>query len=229
MNEGKVIVISGGSDGVGKAVARKLASNNKVIILARGEEKLKKVSEEIGSDFRVCDISDYNQCENVMKSIIDAYGQIEVLVNNAGVWIEGELKDNDPEKILRVVNINTIGTINLTRTTIPFMIEKKSGSIINIISLAGVSSKTGRTVYSASKWAITGFTKSLSKELAPQGIKVTGIYPGYMTTNLFEEYGDDRDKEKSLDLEEVADTIEFILSRSDKTHILSVELKNVDY
>jgi short-subunit dehydrogenase len=109
------------------------------------------------------------------------------------------------------------------------MLKKKKGEIINIVSLAGLNPKALRTVYNASKWAMTGFTKSLALELEPEGIKVTGIYPGFMDTDLFKEYPNARDPDKGLELDEVAETVEFVLSRKPKTHILSVELKNIDY
>jgi len=225
----KIIVISGGSEGLGKSIANRLVAGNKIIILARSEEKLKETADQIHCDFRVCDISDYQACDSTIKSIIENYGRVDVLINNAGIWIEGELAENDPQQIERVIRTNTIGTIFLTRAALPFMLRQANSFIVNIVSIAGLIAKEKRSVYSASKWAITGFTKSLISELSPKGIKVVGIYPTYMNTSLFEGYPNTRDPAKALDTDEVAETVAFILSRKPKTHIVSVEIKNIDY
>ena len=225
----KVIVITGGSDGLGRVIAAKLSQDNQVIILARNEDKLKKTVKEITCDFRICDISDIESCKQAVEGIVNKYGRVDVLINNAGIWIEGDLVSNEPEKISDVLDINTKGAMFLSRLTVSHMLKQREGVIINIVSLAGLNPKALRTVYNASKWAMTGFTKSLALELAPKGIKVTGIYPGFMNTNLFSEYPNNRDASKGLELEEVAETVEFILNRKPKTHILSVELKNIDY
>ncbi|OGM26626.1 hypothetical protein A2627_01225 [Candidatus Woesebacteria bacterium RIFCSPHIGHO2_01_FULL_39_28] len=225
----KVVVISGGSDGLGKAIAKRLVKEYRVIILSPTQEKLKLVSAELGCNYRVCDVTSFEQVSSAVESIIKEYGKIDCLINCAGLWIEGELETNDPTRIEQVIKVNTLGTIFLTKATATFMKEKKAGTIINIVSNAGLYAKAFRSIYVASKFALTGFTKSLEEELAPQAIKVVGIYPGPMRTKFFEKIGIQKDMNKALDTDEVAKTIEFLLSLDPKTEIQTVELKNIDY
>ncbi|HUC90126.1 MAG TPA: SDR family oxidoreductase [Patescibacteria group bacterium] len=204
----KTILISGGSDGLGRTIARRLSPNNKVIIISPHEEKLRKAAEEIGCEYKVCDVSDYGQVEKTVNEI----GNLDCVINNAGKWLQGALEETDPERIRQVLDVNTLGTIYLTKAVIPGMKQQKSGLIINIISQAGLYAKVGWPVYIASKWAITGFTKSMQQELEPFGIGVTGLYPSTMNTHLFAEAGAPKDVSKELDTDEVAKTIEFLLS-----------------
>lgn len=223
----KVIVISGGSDGLGKAIAQQLFQNYKVVILSPTKEKLEKVSQEIGCDFKICDISDYNSVQNAVQNIIKENGKIDCLINNAGVFIEGPLETNDPERIKKVININTIGTIFLTKEVVSQMKKQSFGKIVNIISQAGLYGKAERSIYNASKWAITGFTKSIEIELKQYGIGVTGIYPGKMKTEMFSKMGIEKDMSDALDIEDVAKTVEFILNFGKETIFPEIGIKNI--
>jgi len=220
----KTILISGGSDGLGKAIAARLAPNNKVIILSPTEEKLKTVAEEIGCEYRVCDVRNYAAVERVVNGL----GSIDCLINNAGLWIQGPLDENDPQRIHEVLEVNTLGTINLTKAVIPGMKQQKSGLVINVISQAGLYAKAERSVYNASKWAITGFTKSIQSELAPFGIGVTGLYPGMLKTDMFSKMGIEKDMSKGLDTEDVAKTIEFMLSFDKPTLFSEIGIKHLE-
>ncbi len=197
---------------MGKAIAKQLAPNNQVIILALNEDKLKAAAQEIGCDYYICDVTKYDQIRNTVSEVILKYGRIDVLINNAGLWIQGELNTNQPEQIEKLLDVNSLGTILFSRAVISEMKKQKSGWILNIISQAGLYGKAERTVYQASKWAITGFTKSLEMELSKYGIKVTGIYPGMMNTQIFENLGIHKDMSHALDTAEVARIVEFILS-----------------
>lgn len=225
----KVVVVSGGSDGLGYAIAKRLTKNNIIIILSPHEDKLKKVSEELKCEYFVCDVSQYDQDEEVIKEIIKQHGKIDVLINNAGLWIEDELDFNDPERIRQVIEVNTLGTIFLTKATIPPMKKQKKGLIINVISQAGLYGKAERSVYNASKFAITGFTKSMEAELNEYGIRVTGLYPGKMKTKMFEKMSIEKSMEDALDLMEVAKTIEFILSLDQTTIFPEIGIKHSGY
>lgn len=223
----KVVVISGGNDGLGKEIAKILGPNNDVIILVRSKDKALKTIKEIPCDFEICDIKDYSQIEKSIKSIYKKYKKIDCVINNAGVWTEGELDENDFSEIENAINTNTLGTIFLSKATIPYFKKQKSGLIINIISQAGIYAKAKRTVYNASKWAITGFTKSLQPELADYGIRVTGIYPGKMNTGLFRKKGIEKDMSDAISASEVAKTIEFILSFGNVIEFPEVGIKHV--
>lgn len=221
----KTILITGGSDGLGKAIAAKLSPSNKVIILSPNEEKLRKTASQIGCEYKICDVRDYDQ----LQAVIAEVGKVDCLVNNAGLWIQGTLEENAPEYIKEVMDVNALGTINATKAVIPLMKQQKSGLIINIISQAGWYAKAERSVYTASKWAVTGFTKATQAELAPHGICVTGLYPGMLKTEMFAKMGIQKDMSKGLDTDEVAKTVEFILSFKKPTVFMEVGLKNMEY
>lgn len=220
----KTILISGGSDGLGKTIAAHLSANNKVIILSPNEEKLRKASEEIGCEYKVCDVRDYAQVGKVVGEL----ESVDCLVNNAGLWIEGALDDNDPDYAKQVLEVNVLGVINLTKAVAPLMKKQKAGLIININSQGGLYAKAERGVYTATKWAITGFTKAMQPELAPFGIAVTGLYPGKMKTDMFKKMGIDKKLDDGLDTQEVAKTVEFLLSFDKPTMFPEVGIKNIE-
>ncbi len=224
----KVVVISGGSDGIGYEIAKMLSKNNKVIILAKNKEKTEKASKTLACDYFVCDVSDYSAIAKAVEQITKKYKRVDCLVNNAGIWIEGPIDTNDPEQISSVINVNTLGTIYLTRAIVPQMKKQKEGIIINIISQAGIYASSERSVYSASKFAITGFTKSILPELSKFGIRVTGIYPGKMNTKLFEKVGIKKQMNNALEPSEIAKAVDFILSLDKKTVIPELGIKNIE-
>lgn len=223
----KVIVISGGTDGLGKSIAQTLSPKHTVVILSPHEDKLKNVSSELSCDYVICDVSSYSSCLEACNIIIKKYTRIDCLINNAGIWIEGDLESNDPDKIQEVVNTNTLGVIFLTKAVIQFMKKESKGLIINIISQAGLYAKSQRSIYTATKWAISGFTKCMQPELAQYGISVTGMYPGKMNTRMFEKMGIHKDMHDSLEPDDVARTIEFILTFDTNTNFPEIGIKNV--
>lgn len=225
----KTIIISGGADGIGKAVAQSLASDHTVVILDIDSEKTKRVSEELGCEYAICDITDYKKTEHAIGLIVEAFGGVDVLINCAGLWIQGLLDENDADKIRSVIDVNAVGTIFLTKAVIPHMKEKKSGLIINLISQDGIYGKTERSVYTASKFAVTGFTKSIEPELAPFGIRVTGLYPGPVNTKLFEKAGNERDLSNALDTREIVNIANFLIHASEDTVFPEIGVKHIRY
>lgn len=205
------ILISGGSDGLGKATAIQLAKKHTVVILAKNPEKTKKAAEEIGCDFVVADVVNYAEVERAVNEILEKHTSIDCLINNAGLWLVGLLESNDPTVIKQIMDVNALGPILLTRAVLPHMKQTKRGRIINIISQAGFYPKAERAPYYASKWAVTGFTKSLALELAGSGVAITGFYPGAMQTNMFATSGDARDTSQYLNLSEVVRALEFVI------------------
>ena len=203
----KTILISGGSDGLGLAIARLLAPEHKVIITSRNEANLKAAAQEVGCEYKVGDVRDYAQMERVVSEI----GDIDCLVNNAGIWLQGPLDETDPARIHETLEVNVLGVINLTKAVIPRMKQKKAGLIININSQAGLNVRAGWPVYSASKSAITGFTKSMQQELEPFGIGVAGLYPGTINTQLFAKADVPKDLSHALDPATVARAVAFMV------------------
>ncbi len=224
----KVIVITGGSDGLGKETAAQLGVHHTVVILSPNREKLAAAAKEIGCEYEVCDVADATQVAATFQSILLTHGRIDCLINNAGAWIEGELDENAPDTIAHVVGVNTLGPIYATRAVIPAMKQQGHGLIINVITQSGLYAKPKRSVYIASKWAITGFTKSIQSELAPYGIRVSGIYPGKMNTPMFGKLGITKDMSDALEKSEVAKAIAFLVETPNHVMIPEFGIKHIN-
>lgn len=224
----KTIVITGGSDGLGKSLAEYLSKDNNVIILATNEENLKKVASDNNCQYKVCDVRDYNLVEKTINEIIKEQSKIDVLINNAGLWIQDELDINDSDRIKTVIEVNLLGTINLSKAIIPSMKQNKDGLIININSQAGINHKAERTVYNASKWGVTGFSKSLQDEIAKYGIRVTDVLPGMMKTDMFNKLNITKNMANGLDTKEVSRLIKFIIDTPSNVMIPEVGIKNIN-
>ena len=224
----KIVVITGGSDGLGKTLATSFSNDNNVIILATNEEKLKEVSDHINCKYKICDVSDYKIVENTINDIVNEFGKIDVLINNAGLWIQDELDTNDSERINSVVDVNLLGVINCSKAVIPSMKQNKDGLIININSQAGINHKAERTVYNATKWGVTDFTKSLQDEVAKYGIRVTNVMPGMMKTEMFSKLNIEKNMANGVDTKEVARLISFIIDTPSDVMIPEVGIKNIN-
>lgn len=223
----KTIVITGGSDGLGKALAEKLAKDYQIVILARNEQALKEVAAKANCDYIVCDVRDAKQVSKAFAEIAEKHGQIDVLANNAGVIVNGELVDTTDEDIENVIATNTLGSIYAAKAALTHMKPQKSGLIINVVSQSGLNARANRSVYNASKWALTGFTKALQQEAAEYGVRVTGFYPGTIKTDLFAKAGIDM-KGASITTEQAVKSIEFLLSCSDDVLIPELGIKRID-
>lgn len=187
----KVALITGATRGIGKAIALELADNGYNISLNYRAltDEVNNLKVELESKGIKCllvngDVTSYETCENIVKQTIDTFGQIDVLVNNAGITKDGLLMRMKQEDFTKVIDVNLVGTFNMTRNTIPFMVKKKAGRIINISSVVGITGNAGQTNYSASKAGIIGFTKSLAKEVASRNILVNAIAPGFIETDM---------------------------------------------
>ena len=224
----KNIIITGGSDGLGKTLAESLSKDNNVIILATNEEKLKEVANQNNCNYKICDVRDYSTVESTINSIANELGKIDILINNAGLWIQEELDSNDSERIHSVVDVNLLGVINCSKAVIPFMKQNKDGLIININSQAGINHKAERVVYNATKWGVTGFCKSLQDEVAKYGIRVTNVMPGMMKTDMFKKLNIEKNMANGVDTKEVARLIRFIIDTPADVMIPEVGIKNIN-
>lgn len=192
MENPKTAFITGAARGIGKEIALKMAKEGyDVAINYRSlNDELEKLKTEIETNFGVkCalvqgDVSKFEDAERMVKETVEQLGKIDVLVNNAGITKDGLLMRMAKEDFETVVNINLIGTFNVTRNVIPLMIKQKSGRIINISSVVGVTGNAGQTNYSASKAGIIGFTKSLAREVASRNILVNAVAPGFIATDM---------------------------------------------
>lgn len=191
MEEKKVAIITGGSRGIGKEIAKKFAKENYNLVINYVSEKtnteeLKKEFEALGAEvlFIKTNVTSYEECEKMAKDAINQFGKIDVLVNNAGVTKDSLLLRMKEEDFDTVINVNLKGTFNVTKACIPYMMKKKSGKIVNISSVVGISGNSGQANYAASKAGIIGFTKSVAKELASRNILANCVAPGYIATDM---------------------------------------------
>ena len=187
----KVALITGGTRGIGKEIAYTLAEENyDIIINYRTEnEELMKLKKEIEQKQVRClllkgDVSNFEDCKKLVEEAINRMNHIDVLVNNAGITKDMLLMRMKPEDFNEVINVNLIGTFNMTKNVINYMMKERKGRIINVSSVVGISGNAGQTNYAASKAGIIGFTKSLAKEVASRNILVNAIAPGFIQTDM---------------------------------------------
>ena len=199
-----------------------------MIILATNEEKMNLVAKENNCFYKVCDVSNYDVVEKAINEIVKEYNKIDVLINNAGLWIQEELDVNNSNRIKSVIEVNLLGTINVSKAVIPSMKANKDGLIININSQAGINHKAERVVYNASKWGVTGFSKSLQDEVAKYGIRVTDVMPGMMKTEMFSKMNIEKNMVNGLDTKEVARLIQFIIDTPSDVMIPEIGIKNIN-
>lgn len=183
----KVVVVTGGTDGIGKAlVERLLVLGAKVATCGRNHDKLYRLQSEFPSyplHTMVADVSIENDCRNFIQSTTNVFGGIDVLVNNAGVSMRALLKDTTADVIKKVMEINFFGSVYCTQFALPSIIQRK-GSIVGISSIAGYRGLPGRSGYSASKFALQGWLEAIRTELLDDGVHVMWVCPGFTASNI---------------------------------------------
>jgi len=191
MEEKQVVLVTGGSRGIGKAIALKYAKNGYNVVLNyisdnTDIEGLTKEFEAYGIEvlFVKADISKANEVEELVKQAIQRFGKIDVLVNNAGITKDTLLMRMKEEDFDKVIEINLKGTFLVTKQVIPYMMKKRDGRIINLSSVVGVAGNAGQSNYAASKAGIIGFTKSVAKEVASRNIRANCVAPGFIATDM---------------------------------------------
>lgn len=237
----KTALITGATRGIGKQIALTLAQNGYDIAINYRKENdaLKETKKEIEEKGVKCltvqgDVSNFEDCERFVKEIIEEYGKIDVLVNNAGITKDTLLMRMKKEDFEDVIDTNLVGTFNVTKNVITHMLKARSGRIINISSVVGVAGNAGQTNYSASKAGIIGFTKSLAKEVASRGILVNAVAPGFIETGMTDVLKEDIKEEiaKSIPLkrigttQDVANLVKFLVAE-DSSYITG-QVINVD-
>ena len=237
----KCALITGATRGIGKRIAITLAKQGYNIALNYRKvneelENTKKEIEKIGVQILAVkgDVANFEDCENFVKQVIERFGQIDVLVNNAGITKDMLLMRMKKEDFEQVIDTNLVGTFNVTKNVVPYMMKARSGRIINISSIVGISGNAGQTNYSASKAGIIGFTKSLAKEIASRNILVNSVAPGFIETNMTDVLKDDVKQEiaKNIPLkrmgttQDVANVVKFLAS--DDSSYITGQVINVD-
>lgn len=187
----KTAFITGATRGIGKQIAIEFAKEGyNIAINYRDENKqVLDTKSEIEKYNVKCitvqgDVSNFDDAKRCVEEIIKELGSIDVLVNNAGITRDMLILRMQKEDFESVINVNLIGTFNITKNVIPYMMKKRSGRIINIASVVGISGNAGQTNYAASKAGIIGFTKSLAKEVASRNILVNAVAPGFIQTDM---------------------------------------------
>jgi 3-oxoacyl-[acyl-carrier protein] reductase len=217
--KGKVAIITGASAGIGRAVSLALAREGvRCVLAARRANELSEVCREIekkGGEALVVptDVAYEVQLQALVAKTLEKYGDLHILINNAGTYQHGKVEQLDKEKILSVFNINVVAPFLLTKYCLPHLKGKKGGAVINIASMAGLMGFSEGSAYSASKHALIGFTESLFEEIREEGIKVCAICPGFVRTPMVAKTP--LNQEKMIPPEDVAQTVLGVLRLSD--------------
>lgn len=237
----KVAFITGATRGIGRQIAITLAKEGfDIAINYRKEnedliETKKMVQDQKVKCFTVQgDVSSFEDSERMVKDIIEEFNHIDILVNNAGITKDMLLMRMKKEDFESVIGVNLVGTFNITKNVIPYMMKNRSGRIINVSSVVGISGNAGQTNYSASKAGIIGFTKSLAKEVGSRNILVNAVAPGFIETQMTDVLKEEVKEEisKTIPLkrmgtvEDVANVVKFLASK-DSSYITG-QVINID-
>jgi short-subunit dehydrogenase len=178
-----IAVVTGGSSGIGAALARKLATREwHCVLVGRSEDRLRKVAEKVGGEYEVCDVADREAVARMAASVTSRHPEIGLLVNNAGIPGRGNFVDMPLERIEELVRINYLGSVWCLRAFLPSLEAAAPSDVVNVVSVAGT---VAIGPYSASKHAQLAFSRSIARELRPRGIRVHTVNPGFVHTEGF--------------------------------------------
>ena len=240
--KGKVSIVTGSARGIGKAILLKLASNGSDVVINyvnQDEEAIEEIKKQCNG-FGVCvisiksNVSKFDEAKDLVDKTIKEFGKIDILVNNAGITRDNLLLRMNEKDFDDVINTNLKGTFNCSRHAIYHMIRQRSGSIINVSSVVGITGNAGQSNYSASKAGVIGFTKSCAKEVASRGITVNAVAPGFIETDMTDALNDEL-KQKLMEMiplkrfgnpDDVASLVCFLAS--DAAKYITGQVINVD-
>ena len=183
----QVAVITGASSGIGAALARELARRGDwlCVLVARREERLRTLAEEVRGEHEVCDVSDREAVDAVAARVCDRHPQVKLLVNNAGVAARADFLTGEPDRIEHVLRTNYLGSVWCLRAFLPLLEAARSADVVNVVSVAGTVAFPGGGPYAASKHAQLAFSRAMSASLRTRGIKVHTVNPGFVETEGF--------------------------------------------
>ncbi|EMA32222.1 SDR family NAD(P)-dependent oxidoreductase [Halobiforma nitratireducens] len=184
MLEEETAIVTGGSTGIGKAIAAELVDQGASVVIAnRTEETGRKAAEELGCSFVQCDVSSYKSVESLVEQTVDKYGGLDILVNNAGIGFTGTVEDTPLEDWHKLVEINLNGVVYGTRAAMPYLRES-SGAVLNVASVFGLVGGPRTAAYATAKGAIVNFTRTTAVDYADAGVRVNSICPGFVETEM---------------------------------------------
>lgn len=197
MLEGKVALVTGAGRGIGRAIAIRLAKAGARVVVnyngseAKAQETVREIEEAGGEAMALkCDVSDFSACAELAKTVIEKFGRLDILINNAGITRDGLIMRMSEEDYDTVLDINLKGAFNMIRHFSPSFLKQRSGKVINISSVSGVLGNAGQANYCASKAGLIGLTKSVARELASRGVCVNALAPGFIETEMTEAMSD---------------------------------------
>lgn len=190
MLEGKVTIITGGTRGIGLETVRLFCENKaKVILFGSRKETVDKAIDTLKEEGMEVEgfhpnLSDFNEIEKTVEEIKSKYGHIDIVINNAGISANKKIEETSPEDFSKIMDLNVNAIFNMTKAVVPFMKENNGGVILNTSSMVSIYGQPSGVGYPASKFAVNGLTKSLSRELAPFNIRVNAVAPGITKTDM---------------------------------------------
>jgi hypothetical protein len=223
-----VAVVTGASSGIGEATARALGREGcAVALVARREDRLEDIAEEIDATTLVVptDVTDEDAVRAMVETVREELGGIDILVNNAGVARGGPVAEADLAELRQNVRVNLEGVMNVTHAALPGMLETGGGDVVTVSSLSARFPQEGGSGYTASKFGVNGFCRSLRKEMADEPVRVTVVMPGPVITELNDwEHWDGR----AMDPADVAETIAFAVSRPEHVELTEISVNSTE-
>jgi NADP-dependent 3-hydroxy acid dehydrogenase YdfG len=231
---GQVALITGASSGIGQAIARALLREGAdLVVVARREERLERLAADAKQSGRRCvtvagDVREEETARRAVQAAVGELGRLDILVNNAGIGIYKNLVDTTADEYDAMMDTNMRSTFLFTRHTVPVLLERRAGIIVNVASMAGVMGFAGEAVYCSSKFAQVGFTQALDRELRPRGIKVGAVCPGGVKTEFA--IGTGRTEEGvaasgMLEPEDVADAVLLMVTQRAGSRIMEIRMR----
>jgi short-subunit dehydrogenase len=182
----QIAVVTGGSSGIGAALARALAARDwRCVLLARREEQLRRLAEEVAGEYELCDVGDRYAVERTARAVLERHPQIKLLVNNAGIPGRTGFVDSDADRIELVTRVNYLGGVWCLRSFLPGLLAAAPSDVVNVASVAGTVTAGTSGLYSASKHAQVSFSRAVAAELQPRDVRVHTILPGFVETEGF--------------------------------------------
>jgi ribitol 2-dehydrogenase len=224
---GKVAIVTGASSGIGAATARALAGQGcRVVLAARSVDKLNALADELGDQALAVptDVTKGSDVTQLVAQCMDAFGRVDILFANAGIYLTGQVAEGDPEAWANMLDININGVMRCAHAVLPHMIAQKSGDIVVTSSISGIVEGRNEPIYGASKHAIQVFTHTLRNQVAADGLRVGAIAPGKVANELWgitepEEVGKQIAAHAFLRSEDVANAVVFMLSQPEHVAI----------